>query len=114
MGVAKKGCRRIVCDGMIYSWRVGEDDDSPYAVLKLLFEGKQLILTCPLGTAVPYVISKGRLFQNQPASGCDTRYRLPFAVPKAVTPRFVSALIAWATKETGAIQISWDGREIPV
>ena len=94
MGVAKKGYRRIVCDGVIYSWRVGEDADSPYMVLDIISEDKRLILTCPLGTAVPYVISKGRSFQNQPADGCASRYRLPFAVPDAVTPRFVSVLIA--------------------
>ena len=114
MGAAKKGYRRIICDGAVYFWRVGEDADSPCVVLDVISEKKQLILACPLGTGAYYVISKGRLFQNQPANGCCSRYRLPFDVPDAVTPRFVARLIDWAIRGRDAAQVKWDGAGIIV
>lgn len=55
----------------------------------------------------PYIISKGKLFQNLKTNGRWNRYHLPFDVPEIVTPKFVSELISWVTKGSEAIKIEW-------
>lgn len=114
MGVRKKGRRKIVCENEKYVWYVDLDYDSPYYILNIISEDKHLIISCPLNMKIPYIISKGRLFQNVKPNGHWNRYRLPFDIPVIVTPKFVSELICWATKGVDAIRIEWDGKDILV
>lgn len=88
------------------------DFDSPYYILNVISEDKQFIITCPLDIKVSYIIRKGKQFQNHKTNGRCNRYLLPFEVPKIVTPKFVSELIVWITKGSGAILIDWDGKDI--
>ena len=112
MSIRTKGRRRIAVGGETYVWYAAPDDDSPYHILHIVSDDKALILSCPLGTGTDYVISKGRVFQNQPANGRWNRYLLPFAVPEAVTPEFVARLIVWAAQERDAVPVS--GMDVPV
>lgn len=114
MGVSKKGRRKISVNNVDYIWYVDLDNDSPYYVLNIVSEDKTLILSCPLETETPYLISKGTVFQNKKSSGHWNRYLLPFDVPKIVTPSVVSEIIAWATQNADAEIIEWNGKNIPV
>lgn len=114
MSVRKKGRRKIVCNGKLYSWYVALDEDSPYDVLNVVSDNKELIIACPLNTKTPYVISKGNTFQKRKTNGRWNRYLLPFHAPEVITPKFVSELIAWATDESAAIAIKWDGKEFMI
>ena len=112
MSVRKKGRRKITYENKKYVWYVGLDYDSPYYILNIISEDKQLIIACPLNRNTPYAISKGTLFQNCKSDGHWNRYRLPFDVPEIITPGFVSELISWATKGSDAVRIEWDGKDI--
>ena len=70
----------------------------------------------PILMSVPsmYVISKGNIFQKQQTNGIWNRYLLPFPVPDIITPKFVSALIIWATQCENAAGIKWNGNDVPV
>ncbi len=119
MGVRKKCRRKIVCGGKEYVWYVlaGDRDywervslnDWDTAFLHIVSEDKALVLTIPLNAPKPYAVSKGRIFQSKPSSGCWERYLLPFRIPRAVTPRFVADVIKWATDSGGAVSRDWGG-----
>ena len=76
-------------------------NDWETAFLHIVSEDKALVLTIPLSAPKPYVSSKGRRFQGRTTSGRWERYLLPFSVPRAVTPRFVAEVIAWAEGTDG-------------
>lgn len=102
MSIRKKGRRQITVGGQVYIWYIAPDDDSPYQMLHIASADKYLILSCPLGTATAYVISKGRIFRTQPTNGHWNRYLLPFAIPESITPKFVASLITWASQSGDA------------
>lgn len=112
--ISTKGKRKIEVDGRAYVWHVVEDYDSPYMVLQVASTDKQMILAVPLQMPEAYVISKGTVFQSRPTSGSWERYRLPFAVPDAITPGFVAALIRWSTAGKDAEAVNWDQDKRPV
>lgn len=114
MGVSGKGRRTITVSGQEYFWYIKADDESAYFLLHIVSPDKALILTCPLNTKTPYVISKGNIFQKQQTNGIWNRYLLPFPVPDIITPKFVSALIIWATQCENAAGIKWNGTDVPV
>lgn len=113
MAVRKKGRRKITYKNKEYIWYVKEDYDSIYYVLNVVSHDKSLIMSIPLKTVTPYVISKGRIFQGQKNVNWS-RYILPFEVPEIITPRFTSLLIRWATEESDAVRVSWNGKDIPL
>ena len=114
MGIRKKGRRKLVYDNKTYIWYVESDSESPYHILNVISQDKQFIIACPLKTKTPYIISKGKLFQNHRTDGCWNRYCLPMDVPESITPKFVVDLISWAAMGSDAIAIDWDGRDILV
>lgn len=114
MSVSQKGRRSITVGEQQYIWYVAPDADSPYDMLQIISDDKSLILSCPLHTAAGYVISKGRIFQAKETNGLWNRYLLPFAVPEAITPKFVEAVIVWATQNTDAVPVTRDGNDVPV
>lgn len=117
MAVSTKGRRKIVCDGRKYVWyvltgdrdyweRVSSNDwETPF--LHIVSEDKALILTIPLNAPTPYAVSKGRIFQGKPTSGCWERYLLPFAIPEIVTPKNIAEIIAWAVEEKNAVKTEY-------
>lgn len=88
MGTAAKGRRKIIVAGKMYRWDVSLDCDSPFHILIIVSEDKAMILSCPLKTEIPYIISKGKIF--------------------------VSDVILWSTQSEKATEKKWDGRGIPV
>ncbi len=114
MAVRAKNKRKIVVENRLYVWHIGLDCDSPYNILHIVAEDKSLILACPVKTETSYIISKGTIFQNLKTTGIWTRYVLPFDIPEAITPKFVSEVILWATKCENAIEIQWNGKDVPV
>ena len=112
--LSTKGRRKIEVDGRPFVWHVAEDFDSPYKVLQVASYDKHMILAVPLQTPEAYVISKGTVFQGNPTSGSWERYALPFAVPDAITPKFVAELIRWSTEGKEAKAVSWDREKYPV
>ena len=114
MGVKKKGRRKVVCNKKTYIWYVALDNDSPYHILHIVSEDKDLIIQCPLKMATPYIISTGKIFQNSEKKGIWHRYLLPFDVPDIIAPKFVSELILWATQGENALEIQWNGEDIIV
>ncbi len=114
MGVSTKGRRTIICDSRTYVWHVALDEESPYHVLQVVSSDKRLILSCPLDhPGKAYVIARGRYFQGENV-GSTGRYLLPFPIPESVTPRFVAALVEWATNGREAVRVEWDGNAIPL
>ena len=113
MSIRTKGRRKIIVEGQTYIWYVALDNDSPYNVLHIISDNKNLILSCPLHTKTEYVISKGRIFQAKETKGWN-RYFLPFRIPDRITPKFVEQLIVWSTQNTDAIKANWNGNDIPV
>lgn len=65
MAVRTKGRRKIMVDGNRYIWYVALDYDSPYYLLHISSEDKSFIITHPLNTNSPYIISKGLVFQGK-------------------------------------------------
>ncbi|WP_049948068.1 hypothetical protein [Enterocloster clostridioformis] len=59
-----------------------------------------------------YAVSKGHVFQGKITDGCWKRYLSPGLNQAAVTPAFVSELIAWAVDGSDAVEIKWDGNNI--
>lgn len=114
MGVKESGRRKLTVANKRYLWYVALDHDSPYYVLHIVSEDKALILSCPLKTEIPYIISKGSIFQNQTTNGIWNRYLLSFAVPEIITPKFVSDVIVWATQSSNAKETKWNGKDIPL
>ena len=114
MGIRTKGKRKITVHGRLYVWDIHLDCDSPYYLLDIATEDKCIVLSCPLGTEIPYVISKGKIFQKTSTTGIWQRYLLPFDIPAMITPGFVSDLTLWAAEGEGAMEGSWDGKGIPV
>ena len=113
MGAAKKGRRKITVSDKNYIWYVALDDDTPYYILIVSFD-KALMISCPLKTKTPYIISKGTMFQNKKTNGIWNRYLLPFPVPEIITPKFVSNIIFWATQSETAKETKWNGNDVPV
>lgn len=114
MGVKTKGKRKIIVADKTYRWNVILDNDSPCHILNIISEDKSTILSCPLKTETPYIISKGNVFQNHKTNGLWNRYLLPFHIPEIITPKFVSTVILWATQGPKAIETKWNGKDIPV
>ncbi|MBR1528601.1 MAG: hypothetical protein IJ642_04775 [Oscillospiraceae bacterium] len=114
MGAAKKGRRKITVSDKNYIWYIKLDDDTPYYILNIVSFDKALIISCPLKTKTPYVISKGNRFQNKETNGLWNRYLLPFHIPEIITPKFVSNLIFWATQSEKAKETKWNGKDVPV
>lgn len=107
MSVRKKSRRKIQYNDKLYTWYVKLDYESPDYLLNVVAEDKSLILTCPLHKEKPYIISKGKIFQNQMMDGIWHRYLLPFELPEAITPKFVSMLIQWGMQESDAKEVKW-------
>ena len=112
--LSTKGKRKIEVDGRPFVWNVEPDFDSPYKVLQFASDDKHMILAVPLQTSEAYIISKGTVFQGNPTSGSWERYALPFAVPDAITPKFVAELIKWSTEGKEAKAVNWDQDKYPV
>ena len=109
-----KGRRKMEVDGKLFVWHIAEDFDSPYKVLQVASDDKHFIVAVPLQTPESYLISKGSVFQGNPASGSWERYALPFNVPDAITPGFVAELIRWSTVGKDAKAVNWDQDKYPV
>ena len=105
MAVRTKGRRKIIVENTLYLWYISLDKDSPYYMCNIVSEDKSVIMSCPLKTKMPYVISKGRIFQNIKTNGCWNRYLLPFDIPETITPKFVLKVILWSIKDKNAIKI---------
>lgn len=114
MGVAEKGRRKITVLGKRYVQYIELDDDSPFYILNIVSEDKELIISCPIKTDAHYIVSKGNMFQNQRTKGIWNRYLLPFNVPDIITPKFVSDVILWATQSGKAKETKWNGKDVPV
>lgn len=114
MSVRTKGRRKIIVNEKSYVWYVKLDDDSPFHILNIISEDKKFIISCPLKAKVPYVISKGLVFQNKQSDGHWERYLLPFRIPEIITPQFISKVILWATQGEQAVKIVWNRSNIPV
>ena len=114
MGVRKKGRWEISVGDIEYIWYVEIDCDSPYHILHIVSMVKYLILACPIDAETPYVISKGKVFQNKSTNGIWTRYLLPFDIPEVVTPSFVAKVINWAIQDISTESIAWNGNSIPI
>lgn len=112
--LSTKGKRKIEVDGRLFVWHVAEDFDSPYKILQVASDDKSMIIAVPLQMPVAYVISKGSVFQGNPTSGRWERYALPFAIPDAITPKFVTELIKWATEGKDAETVDWEQNKYPV
>ena len=94
MGVRKIGRRKIIVDDSEFVWYVSQDDESDYYLLNIVSEDKNYVLTCPLKTEIPYLISKGKLFKNEKTNGTWSRYELPYDIPEIITPGFVTKVIS--------------------
>lgn len=114
MAIRKKDRRKICIYDKEYIWYIKEDYDSPYYVLNIASDDKQLILSCPIDTEISYLISKGKIFQNKATNGKWNRYLLPFKIPKTITPSFVSKVIDWAIQDVITETIECNGKSIPV
>ena len=115
MGVRTKGRRMITVDDREYIWYVSPDDESAYDLLNIVSEDKSYVLTCPLKTEIPYLISKGKLFQDEKTDGRWNRFELPFDIPETITPAFVAKVIAWATQKGEAVLLKRkEGTRFPV
>ncbi len=109
MSICKKGRRKIVCGDKHYIWYVSLGDDSPYYVLSVASDDKRLIISCPLGMNIPYIIVHGgKYFQGEKVDGFWHRRLIPFAVPEIITPGFVAKLIDWAEHAEPTEEIKWD------
>lgn len=123
MAVRTKNRRKIVCGGKKYVWYIFAGDRDYWArvaegrsdwawttpFLHIISEDKTLVLTIPLNAPKPYAVSKGRVFQGKKTSGCWERYFLPFALPKAVTPKTVADIIKWAEHGESAVRTEYGG-----
>ena len=80
MVVRGKGRRKISVGDTEYIWYVEMDYDSPYHILHIVSMDKHLILACPIVSETPYIISKGKVFQNKNTMefGIDIYYHLIF------------------------------------
>lgn len=107
MGVLKSRKRKIICNDEEYYWYIAQDDDSECYLLEIVSNDKQLVLTFPLNMTMPYIISKGKMFQGQKTNGRWNRYLLPFSAPESITPQFVSEIISWAAGKPNAENVEW-------
>lgn len=67
-----------------------------------------------IDSETPYIISKGKVFQNKNTNGIWNRYLLPFDIPEIVTPSFVAKVITWAIQDISTESIVWNGNSIPI
>ena len=110
MAVRMKNRRKIIYNGELYVWYVSPDEDyMDRPVLHIISSDKKLILAYDITGSIPYVISKGRVFQGKRSDGCWSRYMAPELEKAAVTPAFVACLIEWAVNGHNAKQLVWDG-----
>lgn len=112
--VKTKGRRKIIVADKMYIWYVKLDYDSPYHILSIVSSDKTLIIHCPLEINKAYVISEGNKFQNKKTNGIWNRYLLLLNVPEIITPKFVADIILWATQSEKAVEIKWNGKDVPV
>jgi len=101
-----------VCDGKMYVWYVKEDDDHPCYALNIISQDKMLMLSYPINSKTPFIVSKGKVFQNHKSDGGWKRYLHPAAPVEIITPKFVSELIRWAIDGNDAVEVLWDGKDI--
>lgn len=114
MSVRTKGRRKIIVENKLYVWYVRLDDDSIYHMCNIISEDKSIVISCPIKTEIAYIICKGIVFQNHKMKGNWERYLLPFAIPKIITPNFVSKIILWAVRGKNAVKVIWNGKDIPI
>lgn len=114
MSVRTKNRRKIIVDNRLYLWYVALDNNSPYCIFHIVSDDKSVILDCPLKAETSYIISKGRIFQNQDTDGKWHRYFLPFRIPEIITPQFVREIIEWSVQNDEATEVAWNGRNIPI
>lgn len=113
MAVRTKNRRKLIYDGKLYVWYVKPDEDVyDKLVLSIISWDKSLILAYPIENPVSYAVSKGLVFQGKMTDGRWKRYLSPVLNQDAVTPAFVSELIAWAVDGSDAVEIKWDGNRI--
>lgn len=113
MAIAKKNRRNIVYNKKNYVWYVcPNEDNEDRLVLHILSVDKTLVLACPIGNSVDYVISQGDKFQGKRESGVWKRYLYPKKIPQSITPKTVSEIINWAISGDKATEILYNGMEI--
>lgn len=114
MAVRMKNRRKIIVENKLYVWYVDLDYDSTYYICNIVSADKSLIVSCPMKTETSYIISKGTIFQNLKTDGHWNRYLLPFRIPEIITSKFVSKVILWAMQNKNAIEVKWNGKDVPV
>ena len=114
MSVSKKNRRIIEVDDHTFVWYIAEDDESNHFVLNIISDDKRIVCSVPIDIPTAYIISKGNEFQGGKTSGVWERYKLPFVIPKVITPRFVSEITQWIMNGCGAEQVSWDQDKYPI
>ena len=93
VSVSIKNKRTIIVDDRTFVWYIAEDDESDHLILNIISNDKKIICSVPMDTPTAYLISKGNELQGKKTSGTWERYRLPFVIPKIITPGFVSEVI---------------------
>lgn len=114
MSVSIKNKRTIIVDDRTFVWYIAEDDESDHLILNIISNDKKIVCSVPMDTPTAYLISKGNELQGKKTSGTWERYRLPFVIPKIITPGFVSEVIQWIMNGDGMEQISWNQEKYPV
>ena len=114
VSVNKKCRRTIIVDDRTFVWYIAEDDESDHLILNIISNDKKIICSVPMDTPTAYLISKGNELQGKKTSGRWERYRLPFDIPKMITPGFVSEVIQWIMNGNEMEQICWDQEKYPV
>ena len=114
VSVSIKNKRTIIVDDRTFVWYIAEDDESDHLILNIISNDKKIICSVPMDTPTAYLISKGNELQGKKTSGTWERYRLPFVIPKIITPGFVSEVIQWIMNGDGMEQISWNQEKYPV
>jgi len=95
MAISEKGRRKILVGEVTYLWWVEPWHDDAGDALHVVSRDGQLHLLVGLGRAV--VISTGDRFGSRTGlRGPWRRFLAPFALPAAVTPSVIRALIEWA------------------
>lgn len=113
MAVLRKNRRKIKYKDIDYVWYVKADEDHcDKKILTIISQDKQLIITYPIGANPPYIVSKGKVFQGKKMDGVWHRYRLPFRGEEVIVPKFVVQLISFATEESIAEEIQFDGKKV--
>ena len=114
VSVSIKNKRTIIVDDRTFVWYIAEDDESDHLILNIISNDKKVVCSVPMDTPTAYLISKGNELQGKKTSGTWERYRLPFVIPKMITPGFVSEVVQWIINGNEMEQICWDQEKYPV